>query len=454
MSGAKPVRRKQPRPKTISAQGLSGQQGINLIERVVLQMGSRWTPSGPNEIGIDGYIELFDPSSRQALGITLAVQSKVVSSISDDGKQAFDYWCDASDIEYWLNGNTPVILVVSNPATDEAYWVSIKDCFKGWKLNDPTRVAFVKSERRFDANSLRQLLTIAVPKRGLYLAPARRTEKLHSNLLALDGLPAQVFIAATDCRSARDIWALVRKSEEEMDGAWVLWEKKIISFHDLSERPWPSICETGTVEAFATSEWAASTDAQRQRIFVQLLNQTLRAQLSPAVRYWPKEDCYAITGRPRKLSYQSLKRPSKITVVSQFEKDAADGRHFEWFRHLAFRTQFRCLEGNWFLEITPTYRFTYDGSTLDRFHLDRLKGIKRIEGNRAVLSSVLFWADYLKPRTSLFNGTPPPLQFGSLVAFDSGVGIVDQEWLSGDPDFARAAAMENKTLFPDEGFDV
>jgi Domain of unknown function (DUF4365) len=120
VSGAKPVRRKQPRPKTISAQGLSGQQGINVIERRVLQMGSRWTPSGPNEVGIDGYIELFDPNSRQALGETLAVQSKVVSSISDAGKQSFDYWCDANDVEYWLNGNTPVILVVSNPATDEA----------------------------------------------------------------------------------------------------------------------------------------------------------------------------------------------------------------------------------------------------------------------------------------------------------------------------------------------
>jgi len=452
VSGATPVRRKQPRPKTISAQGLSGQQGINLIERRVLQMGSRWTPSGPNEIGIDGYIELFDPNSRQALGATLAVQSKVVSSISDAGKQTFDYWCDANDVEYWLNGNTPVILVVSDPATDEAYWVSIKDYFKGWKLSDSTRVTFVKSELHFDATSFRQLLMIAVPKRGLYLAPARRTERLHSNLLPLDGLPSWVFIAATDCRSARDVWALVRKSTEEVDGAWVLWEKKIISFHDLSETPWPSICEAGTVEAFATSEWAASTDPQRQRIFVQLLNQTLRAQISPRVRYWPNEDCYAITGKPHKLSYQSLKRPSKITVVSQFTKTAADGRHFEWFRHLAFRAQFRCLEDNWFLEITPTYRFTSDGSSLDRFHLDRLKGIKRIEGNRAVLSCVLFWADYLRPRTDLFNGSPPPLQFGSLVTFDSGVGIVDQEWLSDDPDFARAAAIENKILFPDEGF--
>jgi hypothetical protein len=388
------------------------------------------------------------------LGVTLALQSKVVSSIRDAGMQTFDYWCDANDVEYWLNGNTPVILVVSNPATDEAYWISIKDYFRDWKPSDSTRVTFVKSERRFDASTFRQLLMIAAPKRGLYLAPARCTERLHSNLLPLQSLPFQVFIAATDCRSARDVWAQGRNTHEEVDGAWVLWEKKIISFHDLSESPWSSICEAGTVEGFAVSEWAASPDALRQRIFVQLLNQTLRAQLSPTVRYWPKEDCFAITGTPRKLSYQSLKRPSKITVVSKFSKTAADGRRFEWFRHLAFRGQFRWLGDNWFLEITPTYRFTCDGSTLDRFHLDRLKGIKRIEGNRAVLSCVLFWADHLKPKTNLFNGAPPSLQFGSLVTFDSVVGIVDQEWLADDPEFARATAIESKTLFPDEGLDL
>lgn len=33
-------------------------------------MESRWTPSGPNEVGIDGYIELFDPATRKPLGLT------------------------------------------------------------------------------------------------------------------------------------------------------------------------------------------------------------------------------------------------------------------------------------------------------------------------------------------------------------------------------------------------
>src|SRR5439155_19789712 len=166
---------------------------INLIERRVLQMGSRWTASGPNEIGIDGYIELFDPNSRQALGVTLAVQSKVVSSISDAGKQTFDYWCDASDVEYWLNGNTPVILVVSSPASNESYWISVKDYFKDWKPAEPARVTFVKGQDRFNPDSFRLLVAIATPKPRLYLAPARHQETLHTNLLPLDACPARIF---------------------------------------------------------------------------------------------------------------------------------------------------------------------------------------------------------------------------------------------------------------------
>jgi hypothetical protein len=67
-------RRAQPRNKTISGTGVTGQKGINLIERVVLDMESRWTPSGPNEVGIDGYIELFDPTTRKSLGLTVAAQ--------------------------------------------------------------------------------------------------------------------------------------------------------------------------------------------------------------------------------------------------------------------------------------------------------------------------------------------------------------------------------------------
>jgi len=112
------------------------------------------------------------------------------------------------------------------------------------------------------------------------------------------------------------------------------------------------------------------------------------------------------------------------------------------------------LAGNWCLEITPTYRFTRDGYILDRFHEERLKGIKRIEGNRAVLSLVLFWADYLRPKKDLFESDLPPLQFGKLVSFESTVGIDDQDWLSRDPAFAQDDEMRTEDLLLSGDEDV
>jgi hypothetical protein len=229
---------------------------------------------GPNEVGIDGYIELFDPNSHQSLGLTVAVQSKVVTAIADDSNPTFDYWCDANDVEYWLNGNTPVILVVSSPVLNESYWISVKDCFKDWTPAKPARATFVKGQHRFSPDSFRLLVAIAAAKPGLYLAPTRRQETLHTNLLPLEVCPYRIFIACTDCRTRRDVWALLRATKQEADAGWVLWEREIFSFHDLSEEPRSSICEVGTVEGFATVEWSESSDSQRQRVYVQLLNLT------------------------------------------------------------------------------------------------------------------------------------------------------------------------------------
>jgi hypothetical protein len=207
-----------------------------------------------------------------------------------------------------------------------------------------------------------------------------------------------------------------------------------VSFCDLGDHPWGEICDPGTVESFDTSEWSHSADAVRRREFVELLNRTLASQLYPDVRHWDREDCYAMSGlgreKARKRSYRSVRAKSTLTVVAKYERESADGRHFEWFRHLAFRGQFRLIEETWYLEITPTYRFTMDGLTLDRFHESRLKGIKGIEKNRAVLSSVLYWADYLTTPAGLYDS--PLLTFGNLLSFPSEVGISDDLWSAND----------------------
>jgi len=269
--------RRRHRSKTISGTGVTGQKGVNLIERVVLDMESLWTPTGALEVGIDGYIELFDPETRKPLGLTLGAQSKVASAIGKDSSPTFDFWCEPADVEYWLAGSMPIILIVSNPASNEAYWVSVKEYFKGWVPGNSTTVTFKKSEQRFDRSSFPALAAIAAPKAGFYLAPPRKAEKLHSNLLRVDAFPERICFADTECRWPSDVWALLRKSHHDPDAGWVLKGKRFISFHDLSEEPWTAVCDEGTVESFPTTDWSESSDPERQHVFVQLLNQTLRA---------------------------------------------------------------------------------------------------------------------------------------------------------------------------------
>lgn len=445
--------RRRPRakaPKTISSQGLTGQKGVNLIEKIVLDMGSRWSASGPNEVGIDGYIELFDPSTRRPLGSTVAVQSRVVSVPENETDESFDYWCGASELEYWLKNTIPVVLIISKPSSEEAYWTSIQQYFGDVSRRGTTRITFSKSTGRFSKDSFEQLLRVAVPKSTVYVSPLLRKERLQSNLVALVEMPPRISIADTDCRTGREVWGALRRIQADVDGAWVSWDKKLISFHDLSDEPWSSICEAGTLESSPATDWAESDDSERQRLFVQLLNQTLRSQLWPAVRFFADEECFAMSGKAQKLPYRSLKRPSKLSVVTAYTSKTEDGRTFERWRHLGFRSQFRRLDGRWFLEITPTYRFTRDGVKLERFHEDRLKGIKRIEGNRAVLSSILFWADYLKPKDDLLTPEKPPLVFGELSTFEISVGIDDKQWMSRDPiTKAKEKIQAKERLFPD-----
>jgi len=360
--------------KHLSKNSVLGQRGINLIERNVLDMGCRWTASGPNEVGIDGYIELFDPSSRAPLGKTVAVQSKAFPRLPNESETHFDYWCDRRDLDYWLHSNLPMALIVSRPDTEEAYWIPIKDYFADSGSRNSPKIRFDKNCNRLSAESLSQLIDLGrAPEEGLFLAPVPRKENLYCNLLPLLQTPSLIYAAQTELRQAFDVRTKLRAQGKPPGSSWTLKNKMLLSFHNLEEHPWQEVCDPGTVESFATAEWAESNDPSRQREFVELLNRALRSDLGPGVRYWPHEDCYAISGYDtKKLSYHSAKRNSKITVISSTRQTSAAGTIFTFLRHLAFRGQFRPFGRKWYLEVTPTYRLRGNGGLFGhrQLHLD------------------------------------------------------------------------------------
>lgn len=131
--------------KKIHANSIIGQQGVNLIERVVLGMGFAWYPSGGVEAGIDGTIEIRDAVTGDATNSIIQVQSKATTKpFQAETEGAFEYRCAERDLDYWMQGNVPVVLVVSRPESGEAYWVSVKDYFRDPGVRAGRKVRFDK----------------------------------------------------------------------------------------------------------------------------------------------------------------------------------------------------------------------------------------------------------------------------------------------------------------------
>jgi hypothetical protein len=71
--------------------------------------------------GIDGHIDLVDPGTREVLNLVLLVQSKASGlPFPYETETSFQYTCNETDLNYWLSGNAPVILILSHPEGDEA----------------------------------------------------------------------------------------------------------------------------------------------------------------------------------------------------------------------------------------------------------------------------------------------------------------------------------------------
>jgi len=120
-------------PKIIHENWMQGQRGVNLVERIVLGMGFTWEATRV-DAGIDGQIEIRDPTTGAMKNWILRAQVKERETFIRETGESFEFVCEEKDLDYWLGETTPNILIVCRPSTDEAYWISIRD----WSV--PTRV--------------------------------------------------------------------------------------------------------------------------------------------------------------------------------------------------------------------------------------------------------------------------------------------------------------------------
>jgi len=425
--------------KRILPASFTGHKGVLLIDRVVTDLGWLFTPTTAHtDGGVDGFIEIRRNDTNEVTNLILQVQSKATTKDwTAETKESFEFRVSERDIAYWIQGNTPVVLIVSRPETGEAYWVSVKERFKDLAARKSKKVRFDKRADSFSINAGAKLFALAAPvDSGLYSEPLPRSETLESNLLPLTRYPTHLYLAVTELKTPREVNDVLREFSVHPGHEWFLKEGKLFSFHDLNHPVWKRIVDQGSVERFRAQEWSDAVDTDRKRDFVRLLNQSLRSFLAArgVWRFAPKESApvyYFARGREKVERRESWtgSRSEPVRFVVKGVPAKAEPSRMVCYRHVALRPRFDRFGDRWHLVVDPTYHFTSDGEIPSGYREEYLSGIKRLEKHQAVSNNLRFWVDFLT-RQDLFSKPNESLAFGTSLKFQADFGIPETEWLT------------------------
>ncbi len=428
-------------PKFIPENWIKGQRGVNLVEKIVLDMGFTWEATRV-DAGIDGQIEIRDLTTGALKNWILRAQVKERQSFLGETADSFSFICDENDLDYWLGGTTPNILIVCRTSTNEAYWVSLRDYFLDGDRRKSRRVVFRKHENRFSKDSAADLVALARPRdSGLYLQPPRQPEVLHANVLPVTRLPENVYIAETRFRKHGPIFAILNADKLFGNGEFILRRNEIISVHDLRHHQWSKVCETATAQPTSFKEWAEEDLEERESEVRELLHRCLDALTwKMGMRFNGKDHCFYFR-KPeqqkevRKNIRSKSKEARRGLVVEYY---SGTPRRLRGYKHAAFRGEFRRFGEEWFLEVTPTTFYTFDGKRR-KANSDQLrKGIKQIERHAAVSGHMKMWSELLAEteQTEFLDTSYRHLALGRWQELTLPVSLPEKAWK------ARASADE------------
>lgn len=439
-------------PKIINNSQILGHRGENLIKDLALDMGIAYERVSI-DAGIDGTLELRDPNTGEMKNLLIRAQVKSTDTLQSESETEFSYTCTAEDLEYWLRGNVPNILIVCLPAQRTAYWKCLRTYF-----SDPTRrvtrtVRFQKAKDQFDRSAVDQLFQLARPvDSGLFMSPPRQSETLTSNLLEVKTPPTKIFIAPSTFTSTGQIYASASASGISLPPEVMCYGKMLISVHDFrSDKLFKDLCDSASTEEYSFDGYFKRSDPVLFGQAVELLGRCLQGfAQSVGLTYRHRDRLFYATYHKeadQKGRFPAQKRAFKSSggdsirlrgMVSPLDRKGAG--KIKGLKHHAFFGDFRNYDGAWLYEISPTYHYTLDGYRKKGRSQELLSMIKRMERNKAVFSNLRLWEEFLvdSDETTLLHQSYPHLKFGPLRFFDLPIGIPDEAWNRG----ADTAAVE------------
>ena len=134
--------------KKLSEQQIIGQQGGHLLSGRLLSVGLSFQPTGPLDAGIDGFLELRDPSTREvrAQWITAQLKTQKQGKYSEESAESFSFICEQKDLDYWLGSNVPVVLFVARLSDETIYWKPLHSWFADAESRRTRKIVFDKSK--------------------------------------------------------------------------------------------------------------------------------------------------------------------------------------------------------------------------------------------------------------------------------------------------------------------
>jgi hypothetical protein len=405
----------------------TGTRAEILVAKLVADMGHIWRKK-TDDFGIDGEIEIVDRNSSPT-GKVIAVQVKGTAATALPGEDgdSFTYTCKADDLDYWSNSNQPVLLVFVDVNQERAWWKNLDEWFSDPVRRRTRRVIFDKVDDLFGRSSAQQLAAAATPLVEP-LPLVRASETLTTNLLVVTGIASEIHWAPTTLTDRTEAWA-VMKQHASYEGGFHLSQGRIYSLGSFPDALAPLSTEERS--SFPTSEWSESENPDVQRTFVALLNFTLRAMHHEELRF-SRERGYVYHVATSNLSGKKVKgKTGSGRTVFKVYRSQDELNKVKFCRHYAASLNFRRWEGEWYLEISPTYHFTRDGEKESLYAAEYTSRIKRLERNPAVRGLTVNWAEFLKQHQAdtLFGPADRRIEFGELLSVTVDASIDEKAWI-------------------------
>jgi hypothetical protein len=402
-----------------------GDTGEHLVAKLVSEMGHIWRRN-PADYGIDGQIEVVDRDMHPT-GRTISVQVKttLAERVPGEDDNHFTYTCSARELDYWLGASEPVLLVFVRLDQQRAWFKRLDTWFSEPKRRKTRVVVFEKVDDLLGPGAEHQIAAAATPAEDP-LPLVRSSETLTTNLLVVEQFAPMIHWAEAAVSDRREAWASMSE-HGEFESGFLLSGGKVYSLIPLTGALKP-LCRSGP-KCFPTAEWEESEDPDTRRRFVQLLNFTLRAMHYRELKQHPdKHYLFHLASpgpRPRKVKFRKGAGRTVFEVYRDKENKITYCRHYAAFLN------FKEFDGQWYLEINPTYHFTRDGEQESLYAAEKLSKMKRMERNAAVKGLLNHWAHFLAEghRENLFDVGDERIVFGQLAMVTVDASIDERTWI-------------------------